>query len=143
MSGCRQDVFETVMPDLLDPADLVRRFYNLRRTGDPEKLRALIREDVVWREPEIGGHMGELLGVDAVLDMIRRAQRTTGGSFSLDIDEIIATGSDCAAVIRWQADKGEQRIEGRELAVFRIDGGLICKACFFPENLENDHAFWA
>lgn len=131
------------MTEDADPEAQLRRFYDLRRSGDPEKLRPTIHEDVVWREPEIGGHMGELRGVDAVIDMMQRALLTTGGSFTLDVESTVATGSDCAAVIRWRADKGERRIEGRELAIFRFEKGLIREALFFPENIEHDHAFWA
>lgn len=131
------------MTDENDTAALVRRFYALRRTGDLDKLGTMIRDDVVWREPEVGGHMGELHGLAAVIDMIGRALQTTGGTFRLDVLSTVATRSDCAAVIGWRADKGGRRIEGRELAVFRFDGGLIAEALFLPENIENDHAFWA
>lgn len=132
-----------MLPEEEGTATLVRRFYELRRTGDLEKLGTMIREDVVWCEPEVDGHMGELRGLDAVIDMIRRAMQTTGGTFKLDVESTVATKSDCAAVIAWRADKGGRRIEGRELAVFRFENGLIHEALFLPENIDNDHAFWA
>ncbi len=131
-----------VMAEIADAAVLVRRFYECRRTGDIEKLRMMIKERVVWREPEVDGHMGELSGVDAVIDMIERALLTTGGTFRLDVESTVATHCDCAAVVRWRADKEGRRIEGRELAIFRFEEGLIHEAQFFPENIENDHAFW-
>lgn len=143
MSGCRQHAFEMMTTDHVKPDELVQRFYALRRNGDPESLRPLIHEEVVWREPEVEGHMGELRGADAVIDMIRRALETTGGSFRLEIQSLVATDSDCAAVIGWRADKDGKQIEGRELAVFRFASGLIREAMFFPESIADDHAFWA
>ena len=131
------------MAEDVEPADLIRRFYALRQSGDPESLRPFIHEEVIWREPEVGGHMGELQGVDAVIDMIRRALETTGGSFRLEIQSLVATDSECAAVINWRADKEGEQIQGRELAVFRFDAGRIREAMFFPENITDDHAFWA
>lgn len=127
----------------LDPAALVRRFYACRRDGDPEQLRPLLTEDVIWREPEVEGHMGELRGSDAVIDMIRRALSTTDSSFALKVSATMATANACAAVIRWRAEKGGQPIDGRELAVFRFEGDRIGEACFFPEWIADDHAFWA
>jgi len=106
-------------------------------------LRSLIHDDVVWREPKVGDHMGELHGVDAVIDMMERARHTTGGSFALHVEKTIATRNSCAAVIRWQAHKGGHDLEGRELAVFSFQAGLITEAAFFPENIDNDHDFWA
>lgn len=125
-----------------DPETLVRRFYALRREDDPERLRALMHPDVLWREPEVDDHMGELEGADAVIDMMRRALGTTGGSFALDVGSTLATANGCAAIIHWRADKGGRRIKGRELAVFRIEEGVICEASFFPERIADDQAFW-
>ena len=126
------------------PADIVRRFYAARQAEtDPEGLRALLAADVVWQEPEVGTHMGRLTGRDAVLDMIRRAQAATGGSFRLEVRATIETGRQCAAVVEWTAERDGERIAGCELAVFRIADGLICAATFHPENLADDHDFWA
>lgn len=127
----------------IDPAALVRRFYACRRSGKLDDLRPLLAEDVIWREPEVDDHMGELRGADAVIDMISRALSTSDGSFSLAVEKTLATDNACAAVIRWQATKGGRSIDGRELAVFRFDGDLICEAGFFPEEIADDHAFWA
>jgi len=87
--------------------------------------------------------MGVLDGADAVIDMIRRALATTGGSFSLDVVETIETATHCSAVIRWSANKGGKTITGQELAVFGFQGGLIQEPYFFASNILNDEAFWA
>ena len=121
---------------------LVRRFYELRREGKPDLLRPLLAVDVVWREPTVGAHMGELIGPDAVIDMIGRALATTAGSLSLEVSQLIETATHCAAVIDWSARKPGGLVRGRELAVFGIRGGRIASAQFLAENLADDHAFW-
>lgn len=125
------------------PADLVRRFYAARQDGDPQLLRPFLRPDVRWTEPHVGDHMGALVGVDAVLDMIDRAQATTAGTFSLEVTQVIETANTCAAVIAWTAAKGEKTVRGRELAVFEVADGLITGATFHAEQLADDEAFWA
>ncbi|MGI9510263.1 MAG: nuclear transport factor 2 family protein [Geminicoccaceae bacterium] len=127
----------------INAAALVRQFYRCRRRGDPEGLRSLMAADVVWREPVVGDHMGELSGADAVIDMMSRAQSATGGSFILEVGETIATANGCAAVIEWRAEKTSGPINGRELAVFRFKAGLISEAWFIPEAIGDDQAFWA
>lgn len=124
-------------------ADLVRSFYAARQDGDPEVLRPFLRPDVRWTEPQVGTHMGALVGADAVIDMITRAQAATAGTFSLDITEMIETANMCAALITWTASKGDRVIHGRELAVFEVTDGLIAGATFHAEQLANDEAFWA
>ncbi|PPK98193.1 ketosteroid isomerase-like protein [Kineococcus xinjiangensis] len=125
------------------PADLVRRFYETRRGGDVDALREFLAPDVRWREPDVGEHMGLLLGADAVLDMVRRARATTGGTFTLEVVEAVQTRCTCAAVVAWSAEKGGRRIDGRELAVFDVADGRITAAAFHPERLADDEAFWA
>ena len=143
MSGCRHARSVTAMAEDHGPEALIRRFYAQRRDGDPEALRPFLHADVIWREPEVRNHMGELRGADAVIDMMRRALLTTGGSFALDVGSVLATANSCSAIINWSADKSGHRIHGRELAVFRIQDGLIGEAWFLPEAIADDHAFWA
>lgn len=139
------------MTDTDDPASgplgrFVREFYEARRaasrTGDLSALAPFIVPDVRWTEPDVGGHMGELRGRDAVLDMIRRALATTGGSFDLRVTATVETGSHVAALIAWSAEKGGGRIEGRELAVYEVRDGRIVAARFHPENIADDRTFW-
>ena len=125
------------------PSVIVRTLYELRAAGDPAAIRPLLHPEVRWQEPEVGDHMGLLVGPDAVIDMIERALATTGGTFSLRVAETVETGSHCAAVIEWSASKGDRVIEGRELAVYGVRDGLISEAAFFPEDIGDDEAFWA
>jgi ketosteroid isomerase-like protein len=125
-------------------AAVVHRLYDLRAQADLDGLRALLHPEVRWREPEVGDHMGELVGPDAVLDMIDRAQAATGGTFTLRVESTVETASHCAAVIAWSAEKpGRDAIHGHELAVYGIRDGLVTEATFHPEDLADDQAFWA
>ena len=134
-----------------DPASgplgrFVRAFYDARRaasrSGDLSALEAFIAPDVDWQEPDVGGHMGALRGREAVLDMIRRALGTTGGTFALSVVSTVETGSHVAALIAWSAEKDGRRIAGRELAVYEVRDGRIAAARFHPEDIADDRAFW-
>ena len=124
----------------------VRAFYDARRTasrsGDLAALEGFIAPEVDWREPDVGSHMGMLRGRAAVLDMVRRALATTGGTFDLRVTATVETGSHVAARIAWSAEKDGERIEGRELAVYEVRGGRIAAARFHPENIADDRVFW-
>lgn len=124
----------------------IRTFYDARRaasrTGDLNSLELFIATDVLWSEPDVGAHMGMLKGRDAVVDMIRRALDTTGGTFDLRVTSTVETDSHVAATIAWAATTGGHRIEGQELAVFRVRHGCIAAAWFHPGNVADDQAFW-
>ena len=127
----------------------IRAFYDARRTasrsGDPGDLSPIepfIAPDVRWSEPDVGDHMGDFRGRAAVLDMIRRALGTTGGTFKLSVVSTVETGSHVAATIAWSAEKDGRSIEGRELAVYEVRDGRIAAARFHPENIADDRVFW-
>lgn len=125
------------------PGALVRRFYAARaQAGDPEALRPFLAPDVDWIEPEVGAHMGRLPGAEAVLDMIRRAQAATGGTFRLEVVETVETRTHCAALVAWSAERDGRTVRGRELAVFGVAGGRIVSARFHPEEIADDRVFW-
>ena len=124
----------------------IRAFYDARReagrSGDLSALEPFIAPDVDWQEPDVGVHMGDLRGREAVLDMIRRALAATGGTFDLRVAETVETGSHVAARIAWSAERDGRRIEGRELAVYEVRDGRIAGARFHPENIADDRVFW-
>ena len=126
--------------------DLIRAFYDARRTatrtGDLSPLDAFIADNVRWSEPDVGSHMGVLAGRDAVLDMIRRALDTTGGSFDLRVISTVETSSHVSASIAWSAVKEGRRIESQELAVFEVRDDRIVAAWFHPGDIADDEAFW-
>ena len=135
------------MADRIGPlGTFIRDFYAARRNagrdGGVAGLAAFIDADVRWIEPDIGDHMGVLNGRDAVLDMIRRALETTGGTFALSVASTVETATHVAAEIDWTADKDGKRIDGQELAVFEVGGGRIKSAWFHAANPADDEAFW-
>ena len=124
----------------------IRSFYDARRaasrTGDLSLLDPFIADDVRWSEPDVGAHMGVLEGRGAVLDMIRRALETTGGSFDLHVTSSVETSSHVAASVAWSAAKGGHSIAGQELAVFEVRDDRIVAAWFHPGDIADDEAFW-
>ena len=125
-------------------ADLIRGCYDARARGDVEAVRSMLANDVLWREPELGGeHTGELRGAEAVLGMIREAQRLTGGTFRLRVREAVEHGEQVVALMDWSSARGGKTLEGKEVAVYRVRGGKIVEAHFHPDNPEHDEEFWA
>ena len=123
--------------------DLIRKFYEARARGDVKTIRSFIADNVRWIEPTVGDHMGELNGVDAVIDMIERALKTTKGTFSLEVSEGIEVNGHCSVVIKWSAEKSGKPLQGRELATYTIADNKITFAQFLPENIKDDNAFWS
>lgn len=122
---------------------MIRDLYDARARKDLEAIRALLAEDVVWREAERNKYTGSLNGVDAVLAMMEKAAELTNGTFELQVSEVLANSHHAVALIRWTATVNGQTIESSEFAMFRIESGKIKDVWFFEEHPNMDEVFWA
>ncbi|CAN5713588.1 nuclear transport factor 2 family protein [soil metagenome] len=124
-------------------ARLVRDLYEARARNDLDSVRTMLAEDVVWHEPDQDNpHTGDLHGPDAVLGMIREAQRLTDGTFRIAPREVMAHGQHVIALIDWSAERDDKKIEGKEVAVYRVRDGRVAEASFHLDDPAMDEAFW-
>ena len=123
--------------------ELIRELYEARARNDIAAIRSILDENVVWYEPELEAeHTGDLRGSEAVLAMIGEARRITGGTFSLVPRQIVANGEHAVALIDWSATRGGERLEGKEVAVYRVRNGRVVEASFHQDNPDKDREFW-
>jgi ketosteroid isomerase-like protein len=114
---------------------LVRDFYGARGRRDWDAVRALLAEDVVWREADgEQDYSGDHHGRATVMELLAKLDEVTGGTFVLQPQETICTAEHVAATVHWHAERGGRRVEGNELAVYRIADGRIAGAWFFPDS---------
>ena len=98
---------------------------------------------VVQLGPYPPPHGGDLRGRDAVLrDVFDAAGELTGGTTRLWLEHVLATGRHVAALVGWSSTFRGRSINGRELAVFHVEGGRIVEAWFHPEDPEAELAFF-
>ena len=102
----------------------------------------MLAEDIVWHEPDLDNpHTGDRHGPDAVIGMIREAQRLTNGTFQLVSREGVAHGEHAVALVDWSAERENEKLEGKEVAVYRVRDGKITEASFHLNDPTSDEAF--
>ena len=121
-----------------DKERLIRDFYAARDRRDWDAVRAMLAPDVVWRESGVEDYSGEHRGRDTVVALLERLVSVTGGTFRLAPTGLLTTAEHVATHARWSAERGGTRVEGNDLAVFRISGGLIASAMFFDDGYDPD-----
>ena len=125
-------------------AGIVRRFYEARERGDRQGVRAALAPEVAWHDPYPPPHGGDLRGVDEVLrDVFDRAGELTGGSTRLWLEDVLANDRHVVAVVGWSSTYRGRTMQSRELALYRIEGGRIAEAWFYPEEYEKAQQFFA
>jgi ketosteroid isomerase-like protein len=124
--------------------ELIAELYKVRKSGDRDRIRQILDEDIAWHDPYPPPHGGDLVGLDAVLrDVFDRADELTAGTATLDLVQTLATDDHVAALVNWSSEFRGRRMDGRELAVYRVRAGRVTEAWFFPENQEAAWEFFA
>ena len=124
----------------MDPKErVVRDFYAARAARDWATVRGLLADDVVWHElgPQ-QDYSGDHRGGEAVAGLIADLVAQTGGTFSLEPLDAAVTAEHVAMSVRWHAERGAARVDGFDLAVYRLAGGRIAEAWFFPDGFDED-----
>ena len=81
-------------------------------------------------------------GPEAVIGMIAEARRITGGTLRLVAREVVANGEHAVALVGWAAERGGAKIEGKEVAVYRVRGGKVVEANFHQNDSSAKERFW-
>jgi ketosteroid isomerase-like protein len=116
---------------------IVRDFYAARGRRDWNAVRGLLAPEVVWRESDGNlDYSGEHCGRETVAALLEKFNEITGGTFSLEPRQLISTAEHVAANVRWHAERSGKRVEGNDLAVYRITNGQIAGAWFFADGFD-------
>jgi uncharacterized protein len=126
------------MPPVDDKLKVITEFYAARARRDWAGVRELLAADVVWHETGDEDYSGDHHGREEVTALLQRLVEVTGGSFRLDPVDFIATADHVATNVRWSAERGSTRVEGNDLAVYRVADGRIAGAWFFPDGFDPD-----
>jgi uncharacterized protein len=119
-----------------DKAQRIIDFYAARGRRDWVVVRELLASDVVWHEAGDEDYSGDHHGRDAVTALLQHLVEVTDGSFRIEPIEFIATAEHVATNARWSAERRGTRVEGNDLAVYRVADGQIADAWFFPDGFD-------
>ncbi|MFI0373301.1 nuclear transport factor 2 family protein [Actinomadura sp. 1N219] len=116
--------------------DVIRSFYTARSNGDTQTLRELLAPDVRWHEPGDEDYSGTHQGRETVITLLDDLQRVTNGTFALEPTGFLTTHEHVVAKIRWSARRGETRVSGNEIAIYRITASKIAEAWFHVDGYD-------
>jgi ketosteroid isomerase-like protein len=73
-----------------------------------------------------------------LLDM----SNTASIDFAPGLEGVVANGEHAVAIIDWSAERGGKRLEGKEVAVYRIQDDKVAETSFHQDNVDLDRRFW-
>jgi ketosteroid isomerase-like protein len=115
---------------------LISGFYAARERRDWAAVREMLAPDVSWHEAGEEDYSGAHHGREDVTALLRKLVEVTGGTFTLEPSDFIATAEHVATGVRWSAQREGRRVEGNDLAVYRVADDRIAGAWFFDDGFD-------
>ncbi len=121
----------------------VRELFQAFRDGDLAAVQATIADDAVWHFPGRSGQLaGSHRGVDAILEFLLKVPQLTGGTFHLDLQEVVANERCAVALFRGHAERGGMRLDNPTALVFRFESNAVVEIREFVWDLFHVDQFW-
>jgi ketosteroid isomerase-like protein len=123
--------------------EIARRGYEAFAKGDMATLTELIADDVVWHVQGVGPLDGDYHGRDQVFGFFGRLAEETGGTFRLDVHDILANDEHTAVLCNLSATRGNKSIATPVVNVSHNRDGRITEFWAATTDPQASLDFWA
>jgi uncharacterized protein len=123
--------------------DLVRRGYDAFSNGDMDTMRTILAGDVVWHASGQGPLSGDFQGVENVIGEFGRLFQESGGSFRVEVDEILAGEHSVVALARATASREGKMLDERYAHIFNFRNDQVSEAWVINYDQAKTEAFWS
>lgn len=122
--------------------ELVRRGYAAFQSGDMATLNELFADDIVWHSPGRNQMSGDFKGTDAVLEQFRKIFEVSGGTFKIDIHDVLANDDHVVVLAHATAEREGRRLDDNNVQVFHVRDGKVTEQWLQPGDAYASDEFW-
>jgi ketosteroid isomerase-like protein len=123
--------------------DLLRKGYEAFQKADLDTLRQLFDANIVFHTPGRSPISGDQKGVDEVLGFFGRLVQETGGTFKIEVHDILANDEHGVALFRATGKRKGKTLDQNTVNVFHVRNGKVTEAWGHPEDLYAADEFWS
>jgi ketosteroid isomerase-like protein len=123
--------------------DLVRRGYAAFGTGDLPTLSELFADDVIWHVGGRSSITADYKGKGEVLGFFGRLAQETGGTFRLDLHDVLANDEHAIGLVKTAAERQGRTLDDNGVQVFHIEDGKVTESWFHPGDEYATDEFWS
>ena len=123
--------------------DLVRRGFAAFGTGDIATLRELLADDIVWHVGGSSPITGDYKGKDEVLGFFAQLAERAGGTFRVDIHDVLANDEHVVALVKVTGERQGKTLNNNASQVFHVQGGKVTEVWFHPDDQYATDDFWS
>jgi len=122
--------------------DLVRRGFAAFGTGDMATLGELFADDVVWHSGGRSPIAGDYKGKDEVFGFFAQLAQRAGGTFRVDIHDVLANDKHVVALTTGTAEREGKRLSDNGVQIFHVKDGKVTETWFYPGDQYAADEFW-
>jgi ketosteroid isomerase-like protein len=111
-----------------------RKGYEAFNRGDMDTIRDIFDPNIVWHVAGQNRFTGDKRGIDATLGFFLQLQQESGGTFRLDVHDVVANDEHAVALVSSHIEKDGKTVESKAAHVAHIRDGKTIESWFFDEN---------
>jgi uncharacterized protein len=123
-------------------ASLIRRAYQDFESGDLDLLRVVMGQDVVWHEPGRSSLAGDYKGPEAVLDFLGQLQARSGGTFKVEVLDVLSEPERAVVFQRETATRIGKALDAIAVVDFEIHHQKITEVTVYHSDTYQFDEFW-
>jgi uncharacterized protein len=122
--------------------ELLRRGYDAFAAGDIDTVLGVFAPDIAWHIPGESQISGDYHGHQEVMAFLGKLMEITGGTFRLEVHDVLANDTHGAVLVTAYAQRDGQPFEMREVHTWHVAGGKATEFWAFEEDsAETDEFF--
>lgn len=122
---------------------LIRRMYQDFELGDPDLLRVVMGQGVVWHEPGRSSLAGDYKGPDAVLGFLAELKARSGGTFKIEVLDVLSEPGRAVVLQRETATRNGNALDVIAAVDFEIHHGQVTEVTVYQADTYLFDEFWA
>jgi ketosteroid isomerase-like protein len=122
---------------------VVRRAYQDFESGDLDLLGVVMANDVAWHEPGRSTLAGDYKGPEAVLGFLGQLKARSGGTFKIEIVDVLSEPERAVVLQRETATRGDKSLDVVTAVDFEIHHGKITEITVYQADTYQFDEFWA
>ena len=123
--------------------EVLRQGFDAFAKGDMAAVSNLLADDVVWHVPGRGPNAGDHRGKDAVLGLFATQMEQTGGTFRVELHDILANDEHGVVLSKATAEREGKSWQDNGVLVFHIKAGKAAEVWLHPGDLYAGDEFFA
>jgi ketosteroid isomerase-like protein len=122
---------------------LVSDAYEAFARGEIPKAMAAMAPDILWHVPGRGPLSRDYRGHQEVLGFFQHFMELSGGTFRIQVDDVLARGDRVIALVTESAERKGRKWSSPQVHVWTVKGGQATIFWQFQGDQQTEDEFWA